>query len=41
MPDGIKPAPGGWFRIITDVEDIDSEVSRLKENGTQFRIVIA
>ncbi len=38
MPDGTKPVPGeGWARIIIDVDDIDSEVERLKGKGVQFR----
>ena len=32
MPDGDKPAPGGWNRIHLIVEDIDAEVLKfLKE----------
>lgn len=37
MPDGTKPTPGGWSRILIDVADIEAEVTRLKENGVQFR----
>ena len=38
MPDGTKPTPGGgWARILIDVNDIESDVARLKENGVQFR----
>jgi catechol 2,3-dioxygenase-like lactoylglutathione lyase family enzyme len=37
MPDGRKPAPGGWNRIHFIVEDIASEVRRLKEAGVSFR----
>ena len=37
MPDGTKPAPGGWTRILIDVDDIESEVARLKEKGVQFK----
>ncbi len=38
MPDGTKPTPGGgWARILIDVDDIESDVARLKENGVQFR----
>ena len=38
MPDGTKPTPGGgWSRIIIDVDNIESEISRLKEKGVQFR----
>ena len=37
MPDGTKPVPGGWNRIMFEVEDIESEVTRLKEGGVKFR----
>ena len=37
MPDGTKPAPGGWNRIELVVEDLASEVERLKEQGLHFR----
>jgi catechol 2,3-dioxygenase-like lactoylglutathione lyase family enzyme len=37
MPDGSTPAPGGWNRIHLVVEDVESEVSRLREAGVRFR----
>lgn len=37
MPDGAKPAPGGWNRIHLIVEDIDAEVAGLRDAGAQFR----
>ena len=37
MPDGRRPEPGGWNRIIIDVEDLEAEVRRLKAQGMQFR----
>ena len=37
MPDGTKPSPGGWARFQIVVDDIESEVSRLKRNGVQFK----
>jgi len=37
MPDGTVPAPGGWNRIELVVEDITSEVERLKKEGLDFR----
>jgi catechol 2,3-dioxygenase-like lactoylglutathione lyase family enzyme len=37
MPDGAKPGPGGWNRIHFIVDDIDSEVARLREAGATFR----
>ena len=37
MPDGRKPEPGGWNRIHLIVEDIASEVERLRAAGVPFR----
>jgi len=37
MPDGTKPAPGGWSRMVITVDDIETDVSRLKKNGVQFK----
>ncbi|HWE12422.1 MAG TPA: VOC family protein [Solirubrobacteraceae bacterium] len=37
MPDGRKPEPGGWNRIHFVVEDIASEVGRLRDAGVGFR----
>ena len=37
MPDGAKPQPGGWNRIHLIVDDIDAEVSRLRDAGAPFR----
>ena len=37
MPDGAKPGPGGWNRIHFIVEDIDTEVGRLRDAGATFR----
>jgi catechol 2,3-dioxygenase-like lactoylglutathione lyase family enzyme len=37
MPDGRKPEPGGWNRIIVRTGDLDSEVSALKKAGVSFR----
>jgi catechol 2,3-dioxygenase-like lactoylglutathione lyase family enzyme len=37
MPDGRRPEPGGWNRIIIDVEDLEAEVRQLKEQGMHFR----
>jgi len=37
MPDGAKPGPGGWNRIHFVVEDLDAEVSRLRDAGARFR----
>ena len=37
MPDGRTPAPGGWNRIHLIVDDIASEVERLRAAGLTFR----
>jgi catechol 2,3-dioxygenase-like lactoylglutathione lyase family enzyme len=37
MPDGRKPEPGGWNRIHLIVDDIASEVERLRAAGLRFR----
>ncbi len=37
MPDGTKPGPGGWNRIHFVVDDIDTEVARLRDVGARFR----
>jgi catechol 2,3-dioxygenase-like lactoylglutathione lyase family enzyme len=37
MPDGRRPAPGGWNRVHFIVEDITREVRRLKDAGVSFR----
>jgi catechol 2,3-dioxygenase-like lactoylglutathione lyase family enzyme len=37
MLDGARPGPGGWNRIHFIVEDIDAEVSRLRDAGATFR----
>jgi catechol 2,3-dioxygenase-like lactoylglutathione lyase family enzyme len=37
MPDGRTPSPGGWNRIHFIVDDIDTEVARLREAGVSFR----
>jgi catechol 2,3-dioxygenase-like lactoylglutathione lyase family enzyme len=37
MPDGRTPGPGGWNRIHLIVDDIASEVERLRAAGLTFR----
>jgi catechol 2,3-dioxygenase-like lactoylglutathione lyase family enzyme len=37
MPDGTLPVPGGWNRIELVVENLSSEVARLKAEGLHFR----
>ena len=37
MPDGRKPEPGGWNRIHLLVDDLATEVERLRAAGLGFR----
>lgn len=37
MPDGRKAEPGGWNRIILNVEDLQGEVTRLRAAQLHFR----
>jgi catechol 2,3-dioxygenase-like lactoylglutathione lyase family enzyme len=37
MPDGRKPAPGGWNRIQIEVENLEDDVERLRAGGATFR----
>lgn len=40
MPDGTAPAPGGWARFVLRVADLEAMVTRLKEDGVEFRNTI-
>ena len=37
MPDGARPAPGGWNRIVVRVEDLAAVAATLNEVGIRFR----
>ena len=37
MPNGDKPVPGGWNRLVLNTPDLPSEVARLKQAGVRFR----
>ena len=37
MPDGRQPEPGGWNRLVVEVDDLESKVEELKEVGLSFR----
>ena len=37
LPDGTKPVPGGWNRILLEVPDIHAEAARLHGEGVKFR----
>src|SRR5690554_5456573 len=37
MPDGRPPVPGGWNRLVIEVDDIAAMVAALRANGVKFR----
>jgi predicted enzyme related to lactoylglutathione lyase len=37
MPDGRRPVPGGWNRILLTVSDIKAEADRVRTSGLSFR----
>lgn len=37
MPDGRQQEPGGWNRIILQVDDLPARIEMLKKSGLQFR----
>ena len=37
MPDGRKPEPGGWNRIVVEFDDLESTVKKARQAGVQFR----
>ncbi len=37
MTDGSIPEPGGWNRLLIQVDDLESLVETLKAGGTIFR----
>ena len=37
MPDGRRPLPGGWNRLVIEVRDIHTFVKTLKDAGVVFR----
>lgn len=37
MPDGSHPQPGGWNRVVIQVEDLAAVVHTLKQAGLRFR----
>ena len=37
MPDGSQPTPGGWNRIVVQVEDIAATVAAMRSGGARFR----
>jgi glyoxylase I family protein len=37
MPDGRQQEPGGWNRIVLQVEDLPARIADLKGKGAKFR----
>jgi predicted enzyme related to lactoylglutathione lyase len=37
MPDGRRPEPGGWNRLVITVDDLEARVDELKRAGLRFR----
>jgi glyoxylase I family protein len=37
MPNGDKPAPGGWNRMVINTLDLEADVVRLRKAGVHFR----
>ena len=37
MPDGRKQEPGGWNRIVLQVEDLPARIEALQKAGVHFR----
>lgn len=37
MPDGRKPQPGGWSRLVIETDDLAKLVEKLKADGARFR----
>jgi catechol 2,3-dioxygenase-like lactoylglutathione lyase family enzyme len=37
MPDGTSPEPGGWNRIMLELEDLATIVTALRDAGIRFR----
>jgi catechol 2,3-dioxygenase-like lactoylglutathione lyase family enzyme len=37
LPDGARPAPGGWLRIVIEVDDLDATIAKHTTAGTRFR----
>ncbi len=37
MPDGRTPEPGGWNRVVIEVDDLDERIAALGSAGVVFR----
>src|SRR5262249_39239608 len=36
LPDGTLPTPGGWNRILIQVDDLDASIAALRQAGVRF-----
>jgi catechol 2,3-dioxygenase-like lactoylglutathione lyase family enzyme len=37
MPDGARPEPGGWNRVVVEVDDLAARVAAMQAAGVHFR----
>jgi len=37
LPDGSKPVPGGWNRLVVEVDDLTASMAPLRAAGVKFR----
>jgi glyoxylase I family protein len=37
MPDGRRQEPGGWNRLVVEMEDLAASVAAMKQKGLRFR----
>ena len=37
LPDGSVPQPGGWNRLVIEVEELQAAMSALRKTGARFR----
>lgn len=37
LADGRQPAPGGWNRLVIEVDDLDAAMAALRPHGAAFR----
>jgi catechol 2,3-dioxygenase-like lactoylglutathione lyase family enzyme len=37
MPDGAQPVPGGWNRLVLEVDKLDATIDALRAAGAHFR----
>jgi catechol 2,3-dioxygenase-like lactoylglutathione lyase family enzyme len=37
MPDERLPEPGGWNRLVVEVDDLEAKIAELKQAGLSFR----